>query len=633
MQKTQSYGSWQSPISAEMVGQGTLSFSEVTLQNGIVYWLEGRPAEQGRVALMSWDSRKGEQELLPKDYSVRSRVHEYGGGALLIGQHSIYFVNASDQQIYSLTKDTLVIKKISSQPDTRFADGCIDPITGSLFFVMEEHKETVNNSIVTIDPTTGNWEPVAHGNDFYAAPRVSPDGKTLSYITWNHPNLPWDSTQLWTVDLQTNTQQLIAGNNNESITDPKWAPDGLLYYISDKTNWWNIYQAQTARNVWPIDAECTLPPWFLGRSLYGFSGHGIVVVYIKKGISNFALITPQKVTAIDLPYPNVKWLAVEDNKIAFIAGCPTLPYSIIEYNLDTEQSRIIKSVSTLPVDASFFSIPQVIEFPCADNRTAHGFYYPPCNPEFNAPAGELPPLIVRSHGGPTAQTALLLSLEILYWTSRGFAIMDVNYGGSTGYGRAYRESLYGQWGIIDVADCAHAALYCVAHGLADKNRLIIEGASAGGFTTLASLSSDTIFKAGVNYYGVSDLERLTLETHKFQSHYLDHLIGPYPAQRDLYLARSPINHADEIKSPLIIFQGDKDTIVPQNQSEMMYASLVKRNIPCAYIVYEGEGHGFGKSKNITRTIEAQLYFFSKIFNFVLSENIEPVLIMNLREPL
>jgi dipeptidyl aminopeptidase/acylaminoacyl peptidase len=621
------YGSWQSPISAHMVAESSVAFQEIALVNDTLYWLEARPSEGGRVALVSWNEKEGEKELLPKEYSVRTRVHEYGGGALLVTKNGIYFIRDQDQQIYCLNNG--VITQITSQANARFADGCISTQDSSLFYVMEEHGTEVVNSIVTIDPKTGAIIKIVSGNDFYSNPRISPDGNILAYITWNHPNMPWDGTELWLIDRLSRHQIMVAGGNSESVADPKWSPDGKLHYVSDRNNWWTIYREKEQKPIIEIEAEFALPPWSFGKSLFGFSGNDLVCSYVIKGVHHFAkrgqddIIVP-----LGLPYTTVKSVVVDQNYMGIIAGSWTEPLSIIMYDLKNQTSRVIKKRNSLSLDTEFLSQPQALEFPTAGGRTAHGFYYPPCHKHYSGLSDEKPPLIVHSHGGPTGHVSPTLSFDILYWTSRGFAVIDVNYGGSTGYGREYRERLKGTWGIVDVDDCSHAALYCAEQGLADRNRLAIKGGSAGGFTTLAALAFRDVFKVGANYYGVADLERLALDTHKFESRYLDQLIGPYPEAKALYHERSPIRSVDRITCPIIIFQGDEDAVVPPSQSEMMYKSLVERKIPTAYLLYKGEQHGFRKAPNIKRSLEAQLYFFAKILKIPLSEKIEPVEIAN-----
>lgn len=579
------FGTWHSPITAQKVAAGTKRLEEIEFKNGNIYFLEGRPSEKGRVALMSWP----EKELLPKEFSVRSRVHEYGGGALLAADTTVYFINDADQQIYSLDK------KITDRKNSRFADGCYHD--GVLYYVMEEHLEAVVNSIVKIKD--GKIEKIVEGNDFYASPRVSPNGQFLAYITWNHPNLPWDETELWVLDLKSGEKRLIAGDG-AAVVDPKWSPQNELYYVSDKNNWWNIYKE--GELVVALDAEFAFPHWVFGRSLYGFTDQGIFSAYIKNGEAHIG----------DLPFSLVKNMRVDDDKVLISVSSKKCPLEIVLYDCNTKSYKTIKSSCCDKIPEEFICEPQSLEIPSAGGRKTFAFYYPPCNPEYRGLEGEKPPLIVRAHGGPTANNFPCYSPEIYFWTSRGFAYLDVNYGGSTGYGRAYRELLKGRWGIVDVEDCIAAALYCAEQGLADRQRLTIQGGSAGGYTTLAALASSDVFRAGASYYGVSDLEKLAQDTHKFEARYLDQLIGPYPERKDLYEERSPIHHIDRIHSPIIIFQGDEDAVVPPSQSELMYNSLRSRNIPTEYHLYQGEQHGFRKAENIAHALEAQLAFYLKV---------------------
>lgn len=626
------YGSWKSPITAELASGSNVGFSSVTITDGTVYWLESRPAEGGRTTIMRWDQQQGEREILSRAYNVNSRVHEYGGGELLVATSGIYFINNDDQQIYRLNADGST-QQITSCTNARFADGSENKTDGSLFYLMEEHDNgNVTNSIVKIDPRTGEIATIASGNDFYSNPRVNPDGTSMAYVTWNHPNMPWDNTELWVVDLTTNTHRMVTGTN-EAVTDPQWSNTNELYYVSDRNNWWNIYQENKSEPIWSIEGECTQPQWLFGRSMYGTHEKTMTCSLIQKGANKFYSVdlTGKEVEPIESPYCCVKHLSAENNMVAFIGRSAQQPSSIVLYDTTTKNFQIIKQSSTVKFDPAYITQPEAIEFPTVGNRTAHAFYYPPCNAQFCGLYNELPPLIVMSHGGPTGHSSPGFTLGILYWTSRGFAVIDVNYGGSTGYGREYRERLHGTWGIVDVDDCTYAALYCVEHNLADVNRLAIMGGSAGGFTTLAAMAFRDVFKVGANYFGVSDLERLTLDTHKFESRYLDTIVGPYPEAKSLYIERSPIHSVNTITCPIIIFQGGKDAVVPPSQSEMMYESLRARNIPTAYLLYETEYHGFCEAKNIKRSLEAQLYFFAKVLGFPLSEDIEPVDIKNMIE--
>jgi dipeptidyl aminopeptidase/acylaminoacyl peptidase len=622
------YGSWLSPISAKIVAQEALGFSEINLVNGTVYWLELRPWQKGRVALMACN-KLGIKELLPEKYSVKSKVHEYGGGSLLVTNNKIYFVNDNDQQIYCREKNGSV-KKITSIDNARFADGCYNNQDESLYYVMEDHRaKKVINSIVKIT-LDGSVEDFVSGNDFYSNPRISPNGKELAYITWNHPNMPWDCTELWVVDLVTGQKKLIAGGVSESVLDPKWSPDGQLYYVSDRNGWWNLYRAESPEPIVKIEAEFALPPWTLGLSLIGFSGKEIYCSCVQNAVNKFLKILPNdNIRFRNLPYTRVNGLAADKNYVAIIAGSPQLPMSIILFDKKTDKFKIIKRGSIVKIDPQNISQPISLEFPTTNGQTAYAFYYAPKNKNYKAPKNEMPPLVVMCHGGPAFHVTPSYCWNTLFWTSRGYAVLDVNYGGSTGYGRAYRERLNGQWGVVDVDDCTNAAIYCAAQGLADKNRLAIEGDSAGGFTVLSSMMNKNNFKVGANYFGVTDLPLLKKESHKFEAYDLDKLIGPFSTCKQLYIDRSPINNIEKIKTPVIIFQGGKDKVVPPLQSRIIYDSLVSKKIPTAYLLFKDERHGFEKAENIQKSLEAQLYFFSKILKIKLADKIDPIKIDNL----
>jgi dipeptidyl aminopeptidase/acylaminoacyl peptidase len=430
---------------------------------------------------------------------------------------------------------------------------------------------------------------------------------------------------LHVLDLKTQATRRVAGGLEESIATPLWSRDGRLHYVSDRSNWWNVYQEGKNSPLWAVEGEFALPQWNFGISLIGFSSDGMVGSYVKNGTHAFARTSQDGAwEQFTLPLTSVGSLVADGFQVAMIGASPEMPNAVLLYDLKSRQLTTVKSSRSDRIDPGFLSRPVAVEFPSANGRTAHAFYYPPCNPNFQGMPGEKPPLIVQCHGGPTGHVSPAFTMGHLYWTSRGFAVIDVNYGGSTGYGRSYRNLLKKSWGIVDVDDCTHAALYLVDQGLADGKRLAIAGGSAGGYTTLCALAFRDVFCVGADYFGVTDIERLALDTHKFESRYMDQLVGPYPADRETYIARSPIYSIDKITCPVIIFQGDEDAIVPPAQSEAMYNSLIARKIPTAYLVFKGEQHGFRKAESIQCTLEAQLYFFSKVMGFPLSEKIEPV---------
>lgn len=627
--KPEPYGSWKTPITGDLIVTDVTKFGGAVEMDGAIYFAEMRPTEMGRTAFVRLDRDGAFTDLIPLGYNARTRVHEYGGGSLLIGKQNIYFSNFSDQQLYQRDASGQ-ITQLTHEKNSRFADG--REANGLLFYVMEVHGDTVENCLVSID-SKGTVKRIAEGCDFYSAPRISPDGKQLAYYCWNHPNMPWDGGELRVAELKEDgtlgETTVIAGSNSESICQHSWGPDGRLYYISDISGWWNLYCE--GKPLYPMSADMGFPQWNFGQSFFVFWNNQIVCVYSENGSNVLAILNEGKLSKIDVPFTSIGSLSVTGDHLYFVGTSPSIPSSLIQLDLKTLQWKTIKKSRETPISNEYISHPQPITFPTTDGLSAYAFYYPPKNANYCGLVDELPPLLVLSHGGPTAHESPSYNLEIQYWTSRGIAVVDVNYGGSSGYGRAYRDRLKGAWGIVDVDDCTNAALYLVEQGLADPDRLCIAGGSAGGFTTLACLTFKDVFGAGASFFGVSDLEGLTLDTHKFESRYLDGLIGPYPEKKDLYTERSPIHHVDQITCPIILFQGAEDKIVPPDQSEKMYQSLLERCIPTAYLLFEKEQHGFRQAENIKRSIEAQSYFFSKIFGYTLADPVEPVEIANLDE--
>jgi len=627
--KVAPFGSWKTPITGDLIVTDVTKFGGVTEIDGAFYFAESRPAEMGRTTLVRLHPDGSSQDLIPIGYNARTRVHEYGGGSLLIKNGSVYFSNFSDQEIYHRDPSGQ-ITQLTHEKNGRFADG--RESNGLLYYVMELHGETVENCLVVIDKK-GAVKRIAEGADFYASPRISPDGKRIAYYCWNHPNMPWDGGELCVAELNEDGSlkqiKVVAGSKDESICQHSWGPDGRLYYISDLSGWWNLYCE--GKPLYSMNADIGFPQWAFGQSFFDFWQNEVICVYSEQGADVLARIHEGKLKKIDLPFTSIKGLSVTGDHLYFVGTSPSIPSSLVKLNLKTMKYSTIKKSREASIQEAYISHPQAITFPTTDGLSSHAFYYPPKNADYCGLPNELPPLLVLSHGGPTAHEVPAYNLEIQYWTSRGIAVVDVNYGGSSGYGRAYRDRLKGAWGIVDVDDCTNAALYCVEKGLADAKRLCIAGGSAGGFTTLACLTFKDVFRAGASFFGVSDLEALTLDTHKFESRYLDGLVGPYPITRDLYIERSPIHHVDQIKCPIILLQGDEDKIVPPPQSEKMYQSLLERGIPTAYLLFEKEQHGFRQAANIKRSIEAQSYFFSKIFGYSLADQIEPVEIANFDE--
>ncbi|MBW1981307.1 MAG: S9 family peptidase [Deltaproteobacteria bacterium] len=639
-EKVAPYGSWRSPISAEKVARGAVKLGQVALDGQDVYWTESRPAEGGRSVIMRWQPGGECHCITAASFNVRTRVHEYGGGDFVVNNEAVCFVNFSDQRLYH-HKVSHEPRQLNTSPSRRYADGEWDHRRQRLILVGEDHggetSEPVNSLVAVSLTTDGEEQLLAAGNDFYSSPRLSPDGSHLAWLSWNHPSMPWDGTELWLGEIRSDgtvsAPRLIAGGESESIVQPEWSPDGILHFISDRTGWWNLYRYRNAvEALCPVEAEFAHPQWLFGMSTYSFASSRLILcTYCKGGVWYLASLDTLSGTLQDIacPYTDIRNLKANADHLLFIGGSPHEPASVVRLDLETREFTVLKRSVESTIDPSYISTPEPIEFPSEDKRTAFAFYYPPKNPVYSAPAGELPPLLVQSHGGPTSAATTTLSLRIQYWTSRGIAVLDVNYGGSSGYGRAYRQLLNGKWGIVDVQDCLAGARHLVQENRVDGDRLAIRGSSAGGYTTLCAITFHNLFKAAASYYGVSDLQALVEDTHKFESHYLDRLVGPYAEQQDLYRQRSPIHFVEQISCPLILFQGLEDEVVPPNQSEMMAAAVRSKGLPVAYIPFPGEQHGFRRAETIKQALEAELYFYSRIFTFPLGEPIPVVLIDNL----
>ena len=688
MPTTAPYGTWQSPISPEDLIAGSVGLSDVWVDDdGKICWSEGRPTEGGRQVVV----RDG-TDLIPAGFNARTSVHEYGGGAWRIRGHNLFFSNFADQRVYCVEfggaapGDPAPLTAEPSHPrGDRFAD--FEPTKNGRFLicVREHHSgepgqgpdgmvEAVNELVALAVPSTGDPGPtkpqvLASGHDFYAAPRLSPDGRRLSWMTWDHPNMPWDGAELWVADLELagasglslRNETLVAGGKSEAPTQARWLPDGSLVFASDRSNWWNLYRWTDSRAVGAggppphsdepsgeepaaaavislceMAAEFAGPQWGFGGSSYCVLPNGtLAVTWGEKGSSHLGVLDPAKpgeLREVTTPFTAMGSLrAVDDKHVALTGASPTDFGCVAVVGLEDGSVDVRRRSRESSLDSNTVSIAEPIEFPTLDgSQTAHALYYAPLNPEFTAPEGERPPLIVKVHGGPTGGVTSTLDLGTQFWTTRGFAVVDVNYGGSAGYGREYRNRLNGTWGVVDVEDSYAAAKYLCERGDADAERIVIRGGSAGGWTTLvAAIRPDLPFAAGCALYGISDLEVFVRDTHKFESRYIDGLVGTLPEARDTYRERSAMYHADKIAFPLLLLQGQDDKIVPPNQSELIVETLRKKGLPVAYIAYEGEGHGFRKAETVISAHCAELSFYAQVLGFEPAGNIPRLEVENL----
>lgn len=634
------YGSWVSSISSAVLVDDAVRFGGIVLDGDALYWIESRPSDAGRSVVCRM-SEAGLLETVTADgFSARSRVHEYGGGAFTVHQGNVYFVEARTQQVYVQRKDGVPMA-LTDRDGCRYGDLVIDAARSRIVAVAEQHHDDrePSNFLVAIG-IEGLNEPtvLAKGHDFYGSPVFSTDGSRCAFVTWDHPDMPWESTRLWLASVSPEgvleSPVAIAGGPDESAIEPRFSPEGELWFVSDTSGFWNLYRWHGDKRVAVLEepAEYGRAPWQLGDRNYGILETGqVVAVRDRDGQSSLVLIDPltSSVTVLPVPYSDIASLCVTDHHAFFIGAGPLDLPALIRLDLIGGHLTVLKSSSALPLAPELISSAEAITFPTGEGMHAHALYYAPCNAHYQAPANERPPLIVMSHGGPTAASRSGLSPALQFWTSRGFAVVDVNYRGSTGYGRAYRKALTGVWGVADVDDCVNAALYLVQRGDVDRSRLAIRGGSAGGYTTLCALAFRDVFAAGASHYGIGDLEALARDTHKFESRYLERLIGPYPEALALYHARSPIHHLDGFTSPLLLLQGLEDRVVPPAQSSAMFEAVRARGVPVAYLAFEGEQHGFRQAANIQRSIEAELYFYGRVFGLLPADEIAPVDIANI----
>ncbi len=680
------YGSWKSPISSDLLAGGGISLDALQADGEALLWLEGRPLEGGRNVVCRAEPGADPVDLTPPgpEFDVRTRVNEYGGGAYVAHAGVLFFSNFADQRLWrqdlggrspagTRGRGAPPLggppRPITPEPDRpaalRYADARVTPDGALLVCVRESHDEAgrVTNELVAV-PTDGSGVPwvLAGGRDFYASPRLSPDASRLAWLEWDHPRMPWDGTELKVADFSggvvVGEPRLVAGGPEESIFQPEWSPGGGLHFVSDRTGWWNLHREQETPRaadesvaraagesasrasgerveaLAPMEAEFGAPQWVFGLATYAFlPGGRIACLYGRGPVHHLGVLEPgsDRPTVLDVPFTSFypPQLVVLGDRLACIAGSSTLSPAVVVIDPATGKVETLRRSRDLDLDPGYLSVARPVEFPTEGGVTAHALYYPPVNRDARGPDSERPPLVVTSHGGPTAGVVDLLKLAVQFYTSRGIAVVDVDYGGSTGYGRAYRERLKGRWGVVDVDDCVNAARHLVDADEVDSARLAITGGSAGGYTTLCALAFRDAFAAGSSWFGVADLVTFAQDTHNFEARYLDQLVGPWPEQADLYRERSPARFADQIDCPVLLIQGLEDEVVPPSQAEAMVRALDARGIPHAYLAFEGEQHGFRKAESIKRAFEAELWFFGRVFGFEPAGPVEPVPIQHL----
>lgn len=643
IKKKAAYGTWQSPISASLAAASSRVLIEVEAVVDNIYWVERRPEEAGRQVIMYLSLAGDIQAITPSGFSARTRVHEYGGGNYVVHQDIIYFSNDADQRWYrqKIGEDPQLLTPMPKKTiGLRYADGVITRDGEWLIVVRESHGKSVENELVAI-ATDGSQriKILTQGYDFYAAPRLNQAKNQIVWICWNHPKMPWDGTELWlanlTPTLKLTNSRKIAGSVDEFVSQPSFSHDEKLYFVSDKSGFENIYYYDNERVklICSMDADCGYPQWVFKIKTYDFlHNNQIAVIVTRNGEKTLGLIEEGHYSAFNLPFTDfIPTLAVQNDKVVFIGASHDRFPTLTCYDLKNKQFTILYESTSLKIDKKYLSIPKAIEFSTDNGQTAHGFYYAPHNDDYMIPTNEKPPLIVISHGGPTSAASTALNLKNQFWTSRGFAVLDVNYGGSTGYGKAYRERLKKQWGVVDVADCVNGTKFLIREGAVDPKRLIIRGSSTGGYTVLCALIFYDVFSIGSSYFGVADLEGFIDNTHKFESRYLETLVGKYPEEKVLYKARSPINHVDRLICPIIFLHGLEDKVVPPSQAETMVTEMKKRGLPYSYVTFEHEQHGFRDSETIKMALESELYFFGQFFDFKPADILLPIKIENFNE--
>ncbi len=633
------FGSWPSPITVDMAVSSSIYLAEVRLDGEDVYWTEGRPAEGGRQVIVRWNETDGTVDVTPTPFNARTIAHEYGGGWYAVSDGTVYFSNLEDGRIYRQDRNGQPVALTEEGP-FHYGDLVVDRPRSRLMCVREDMsaQPEPRDALVAIDLVSGAVTVLTDGYDFYSTPRPSPNGKMLAWLSWRHPNMPWDTTELWVAEVDASGglsgARMIAGGGEESVVQPEWAPDGSLVFASDRTGWWNLYRLPSPANaeselvsLTKMEAEFAAPQWAFGMTWFGIATDGTIVASAQSGGRDELWMIPVdgKPEKIDVPDTAINSLVVGEGRVAYLGAGSRSPRAVVLLDLERGERRELRAAYKLAVNESWISVAEPISFPTTDGDVAHALYYPPTNPDVAGPADERPPLIVMSHGGPTSRSPEALDLGKQVFTSRGFGVVDVNYRGSSGFGREYMRKLDDKWGIYDVDDCIAAAQFLAARGDIDEERMAIRGGSAGGYTTLCALVfHDGVFGAGASYFGVGDMEGLALYTHKFESRYADRLVAPYPERADIYRERSPIHFMDRITRPLIVLQGEDDKVVPRAQADDLVASLRERQVPHSYLLFAGEGHGFRQAANIQRSLESELSFYAQVFGFELADAIDPV---------
>lgn len=625
MNKNQ-YGHWSSPITPELLTAQGIRISDPQSVGNRLYWLETRPQEKGRNVLVCEHEGK-RTDIFVAPLSVRTRAQEYGGSSYLATESCIFYVQDSDQRLYQYNIATQKSHALTPDGAFRYADFCIDNTRQRLLVVRENYTDNSHSpsaDIIAIDLKTFAIKTITQGADFYSNPRLSPDGNHLSYLQWFHPQMPWDGTECVLAQLNENGEviheKIIAGSRTESIFQPQWSSSGDLYFVSDRSDWWNIYHwdGEQAEAIYPLTAEFATPQWVFGMSTYGFLNNAdIFCCYSQMGRWHLGVINTvtQQFTKIDSEFCDISAIHCRNNSAWFLAASATQGTQLYCFN-GNAISTVSKNETSIP--AEYIAHAQAIEFPTRDNETAHAFFYAPTNSRATPAPNSRPPLLVMCHGGPTGATETGLNLKIQFWTSRGFAVLDINYRGSTGYGREYRDRLKNNWGITDVIDACSGVDYLIAQEKIDSSKIAIRGSSAGGYTALAALTFSDTFKAGASLYGIGDLEALAKDTHKFEAHYLDSLVGAYPQEQETYRERSPIHHIEQLNCPVIFLQGLQDKVVPPSQAEAMVNALTSKGIYTEYITFAEEAHGFRQAQTIQRALEAELAFYLNVFDQTIS---------------